>query len=72
MTDKFAEVADELTDEQTDDDQLSTGDECPEGHCERELHEKRHPRNPQLETEPHPDAPEIEVVCVEDGIVATR
>jgi hypothetical protein len=56
----------------TTDDELTAGDECPEDHCEREVHELQHPRSAKLGTDPHKDAPETEVVCVHDGIVATR
>lgn len=52
---------------------LAEGDTCPEDHCDRELHELHHPRESQIPGIPrHPDAPETEVVCVHDGIVATR
>lgn len=53
-------------------DELTEGDTCPEDHCERSVHEVTHERSPKLGTKPHKDAPETEVVCIHDGIVASR
>lgn len=62
----------ELAEEAPDDEQLAAGDECPEPHCERELRELRHPRDATIDADNHPDAPEVEVVCIHDGIVDSR
>jgi hypothetical protein len=70
LTEALLEQGDDGSDDSND--YLEAGDDCPEPHCGRELRELRHPRDSQLDTEPHPDAPEVEVVCVHDGIVATR
>lgn len=70
MADSFEESVREAKSENNA--ELEAGDQCPKDHCERELHELRHPRGPKAHTERHPDAPETEVVCVHDGIVAER
>lgn len=56
--------------EQSDDKTpVEAGDQCPEDHCSEELHELNHPRDSQLGTDAHPDAPETEIVCIHHGII---
>lgn len=55
--------------EETAEERLQAGDECPEEHCSEAVHELHHPRDSRFGTDPHPDAPEREVVCIHDGIV---
>jgi hypothetical protein len=78
MDKNFAEMAKEYeaeiddSNDETAESRLSEGDECPEDYCERTLHSLSHSRDSQLGTDPHPDAPETEIVCLADGVVESR
>lgn len=53
-------------------DQWREGDVCGENGCERDVHTLKHPRDPETTVPAHPDANEIEFVCIDHGIVASR
>lgn len=66
----FEEQVEEDDDESVElRDVVVGGGTCPEDHCDRELFELHHPRDSQLGADAHPDAPEMEVVCLEDGVI---
>ena len=52
-------------------DQWSDGDVCGENGCERHVFTLEHGPHP-TDCPPHPDANEIEFVCIDHGIVASR
>jgi hypothetical protein len=45
---------------------------CPDAHCDRSTHVRIHERDPQLDTDPHDDAPVREAVCVIHGKVTNE
>jgi len=53
-------------------DQWQEGDTCGENGCEKCVKKVDFPRNSQLNTLPHEDAPTTEFVCIHHGIVAAR
>lgn len=74
MADTFEETIQEsraFMNENDTESVLEAGDDCPED-CTKDVHKLTHERNSQLDTEPHPEAPETEVVCVHHGIVVSR
>jgi len=64
------ENRDTLT-EDTASDQWRDGDVCGKNGCERDVHTLEHGPHPE-NCPPHPDASEIEFVCLHHGILASR
>jgi len=53
-------------------DHWEDGDTCGEKGCEKCVHKVTHDRHSRLGTDPHPDAPTAEFVCVHHGVVAKK
>jgi hypothetical protein len=63
--------SDESHDAHDADDDWSEGDVCGQGGCEKEVHERHFPRDPDSDVPAHESYSEFEYVCVHHGIVAT-